>query len=157
MFRGRAYFKVTGDVFVRNSATGSLDQRVLTLTFLDDDTAVAMPTLTINATGWTDGTNTGTFAYVVTGWCGDSVYIDANHAGTEPTENSDLYIKMWSVDLLGGTGVDQVDNTAERDVYFLNNGLPKPAPFADSWVVTITNNAVLSATGTIRIILFPCK
>ena len=81
------------------------------------------------------------------------VVIDANHAGTEPQENSELYIYENGFDLLAGGGVDNVDNSAERQVYFNNGTDPVRQPIAGDLTVTITQQAaaVNSATGTIYI------
>ena len=128
--------------------------RELTLTFVGDDATGAIPDLTLTASTWTDGTNSGTHSSLL-GYWGDEVQIDGNHAGIEPTENSELYIYQGGQDLLDGNGVDMVDNTAERTVYFQADGLPKRRPFNGSWTIRVTQQAAAtaSATGTIKIIL----
>ena len=124
--------------------------RVITIAFVADSADGTIPTLALNAS------TTGLKHGAPFGWFGHAVSIDCNHAGTEPTENSELYIyDAYGGDMLGGQGVDQVDNTAERRVYFHNGTAPVRQPCVDAWTVTITQQAAAtnSATGTIKIIL----
>jgi len=74
-----------------------------------------------------------------------------------PTENSEIYIYQNSFDMLGGNGVDQIDNTAEREVLFYFAGQAVTRPIFESMVVTVSQQAAAtnSATGTIRIFLMP--
>jgi hypothetical protein len=141
---------ISGDSVIRSPVLDRYVFRVITIIFTADDTNGAIPDLTLNAS--TAGLAYGSPA----GWFGYSVFIDCNHAGVEPTENSELYIlNAVGGDMLGGQGVDQVDNTIERHVYFHNGTAPVKQPMIDTWTVRITQQAVAtnSATGTIKIIL----
>ena len=148
-------FKVTGDEIIRGYA--GVTHRVLTLAFVADAAAGTIPNLTLNPSGWTDGVFSGTFGTKLTGWVAYKLEIDCNHAGTEPTEDSEIYIYQHSIDLLDGNGVNAIDNTAERQIYFQSDGLPMPQPIIDSLTVTVTQQAAVtnSATGTIYLILKP--
>jgi len=153
-FAAGSYFKVTSDVIKHNPLVEKVFQRVMTLTFVADDAAGTIPDLSLSDAGWTDGTYSGTFKTRLHSWYGFKVIIDGNHAGTEPTENSELYIYQYGFDLLGAGGVDQVDNSAEREVYFSDGTNKCKQPFVNTITVTVTQQAVVtnSATGTIVII-----
>jgi len=114
----------------------------------------------------TDGTSTATItantASTVTGtlsggttdndWdVGDTYTIAA-----EPKEDSDLYIYQGGIDLLDGNGVDMVDNTTERDVYFAIDSLPATRLITGDLVLTITqaSSATASALGFLEIVLY---
>ena len=127
--------------------------RVITITFIADVAAGTIPDLTLNDS--TSGMIGKTES--ILGWYGYNVEIDCNHAGTEPTEDSELYIYQNGIDILGGNGVNQVDNTAEREVFFSFSSLGETRPVFDTWTVRITQQAAAtnSATGTIRLILVP--
>ena len=149
---------VTSDEIVYSYSTGRVvTQRVITIAFTADDTDGSIPSLTLDSDTWTDGTNSGALSKPIEGWFGYMVEIDCNHAGTEPTENSELYIYQNSLDMLGGNGVDQVDNTAEREVLFYFASTAVTRPVYDSMVVTISQQAAAtnSATGSIRLVLTP--
>ena len=151
-------FVLTTDTIIRNWGTGQVTQRVLTLTFTGDASDGIIPSLTLSSTGWTDGTNTGTFdsnSEALLGWFLYQVEIDGNLGGTEPTENSELYIYKNSFDLLGGNGVDQVDNSAERIVFCTDGSVSIKAPITDTIVITVTqqSTATNSATGTIKLVM----
>jgi len=154
-FAAGSSFTVTSDVLVRNYGAGKLNFRVLTLAFTADDTDGSIPNLTLNPSGWTDGTNTGTFGVMLTGFYAYKIEIDCNHAGTEPTENSEIYIYQNGFDLLAAGGVDQIDNSVERQVFFSNGTSPQKQPIVGALTVTVTQQAVVtnSATGTIYLIL----
>jgi hypothetical protein len=126
---------------------------VITIGFTADAAAGTIPDLTLNdsATGMLGSTES------ILGWYGYMVEIDCNHAGTEPTEDSEIYIYQNGIDILGGNGVNQVDNTAEREVFFSFSSTGVTRPVFNTWTVTVTQQAAAtnSATGTIRIILVP--
>jgi len=141
---------VSSDSLIWSRALNRPVFRVITVIFTADDTTGAIPDLTLNAAtaGLTQGSPFG--------WFGYAVIIDCNHTGIEPTENSELYIlNAGGGDVLGGQGVDQIDNTAERFVYFHNGSVPFKQPMVGAWTVRVTQQAVAtnSATGTIQIIL----
>lgn len=138
---------VSGDTMIYSKALNRPEIRVITVTFTADVAAGTIPDLTLNAS--TTGIRHGDIA----GWYGYKVIIDCNHAGTEPQENSELYIYENGFDLLAGGGVDQVDNTAERQVYFNNGTDPVKQPISTTLTVTVTQQAaaVNSATGTLYI------
>jgi len=127
--------------------------RVITITFTADAAAGTIPDLTLNdsTTGMIGSSES------LLGWYGYFVEIDCNHSGTEPTEDSELYIYQNGIDILGGNGVNQVDNTAEREVFFSFSSTGVTRPVIDTWTVRVTQQAAAtnSATGTIRIILAP--
>ena len=88
----------------------------------------------------------------IKGWYLDKVQIDGNHAGTEPTENSDFYLYDENgFDILGGAGVDQVDNTAEREVTPICGSVEKPQPITSALTLALSNNVVTNATCTFRL------
>ena len=149
-FAAGSSISISGDDLIWNPALNRPVFRVITVIFTADDTNGAIPdlTLTTGATGLVHGTPIG--------WLGYAVFIDCNHAGTEPTENSELYIlDPVGGDMLGGQGLDQVDNTIERHVYFHNGSVPVKQPMVDTWTVRVTQQAVAtnSATGTIKIVM----
>lgn len=140
---------VSGDSVIHSSALNRPEMRVITIIFTADDTDGSIPSLTLN--GSTTGIKHGSLG----GWFAYNIVIDGNHAGTEPTENSEIYIYQSGFDLLGAQGVDQVDNTAERQVYFSDGTSKVKQPVYDTLTVTITQQAVAtnSATGTVYLIL----
>lgn len=149
-------FQVTGTQFFESQQSGGPTAMVLTAAFVADDTDGSIPNLVISARSWTDGTLSGSLQAGETpiGWYGYRVLIDCNHAGTEPTENSELYVYESGFDLLGGNGVDQVDNTAERLVFFSDGTTNGKQIVTGALTVTVTQEAVAtnSATGTIYIV-----
>jgi len=136
---------LAGDDLIYSRALNRPAVRVLTVTFLAGSADGVIPSLTLNSS--TTGIKHGDLA----GWYGYKIIIDCNHAGTEPTENSEIYIYENGFDLLAAGGVDQVDNTAERQVYFNNGTDPVKQPIANTLTVTITQQAAAtnSATGTV--------
>lgn len=141
---------ISGDTLIWSKSLNRPVFRVITVIFTADAANGSIPDLSL------DATTTGLVHGSPLGWFGYSVMIDCNHAGTEPTENSELYILVPAGgDMLGGQGVDQVDNSIERHVYFHNGTAPVKQPMADTWTVRVTQQAVAtnSATGTIKIIM----
>jgi len=141
---------ISGDDLIWSKPLNRSVFRVITVIFTASSTDGSVPDLTLNAD--TAGLKNGS----PLGWYGYAVIIDCNHAGTEPTENSELYIlNAGGGDVLGGQGVDQVDNTAERFVYFHNGSVPFKQPMVGTWTVRVTQQAaaVNSATGTLYVIL----
>jgi hypothetical protein len=128
--------------------------RTVTTIFTADDATGAIPSLTINKN--TAGISQGPFdGYVF--W---KVDIDCNHAGTEPTEDSDLVVLHNGVDLLDTGGTDMIDNTAERSLYAsVNSGGFIPIPIISDMIATITQAAAAtnSATGTLKFIFIKLK
>jgi hypothetical protein len=143
---------VTNDNIYYNS-DDTVAFRVTTITFTADAAAGTIPDLEINdsTTGMIGPTKS------ILGWYGYFLEIDCNHSGTEPTEDSEIYIYQSGIDLLGGNGVNQVDNTTEREVFFYFGSTKVTRPFYDTLTVRITQQAAAtnSATGTIRIISVP--
>ncbi len=154
-FGAGSQFLVTGDSVIYSHALNRPIARLITAAFTADNGTGAIPNLTITGTAWSDGTNTGTLRHSINGWLGYKVIIDANHGGTEPSEDSELYIYENSFDLLAGGGVDQVDNTIERQVFFNNGTYNVKQPLTAAVTITVTQQAVAvnSATGTIYIYL----
>uniref|UniRef100_A0A6H1ZLL1 Uncharacterized protein n=1 Tax=viral metagenome TaxID=1070528 RepID=A0A6H1ZLL1_9ZZZZ len=150
-------FKVTADVVYGNTAKDRT--RVMTVTAVADDSTATFPTLTITPTAWSDTeSNSGTLDWRLTGWSMYELYVDGNRTdATEPTENSDLTIKQFSVDTLGGNGTDIVDNTAEGSTYFMNDALPMPRPIAGNLVWEISNNSSPSASVEFRLFMVPTE
>jgi hypothetical protein len=146
---------LVADDFIVKDSSGAVKSRVITITFTADNATGAIPSLTLSNMTWTDGTNTGTLSDKVDSWFAKMLEIDCNHAGTEPTENSDIYVYQNGVDMLCGNGVGRVDNSDEKEVLFCFAGTAEPYPVYGSLVVTVTQQvtATNSATGTIRIIL----
>lgn len=141
---------VTSDIIYKNSATGE-PVRVIEIGFTADSGDGSIPDLTLNAA------TTGIQAYhPLLGWHLFKIWIDGNHSGTEPTEDSEIYLYEGGIDLLGGNGVDQVDNSDEREVYFEVNGQPATVPVISDLTLTITQQAVAtnSAAGSIKIVLY---
>ena len=138
---------VSGDKLIYSKALNRPEIRLITVTFTASATDGTIPNLTLNSD--TTGIKHGSIA----GWYGYKIIIDCNHAGTEPTENSEIYIYENGFDLLAAGGVDQVDNTAERQVFFNNGTYNIKQPISTTLTVTITQQAAAtnSATGTIYI------
>lgn len=62
---------------------------------------------------------------------------------TGPTDNSDLYIyDEFDFDLLGGQGVDAVDNTTDSEVVPSIGGVLAPQPITGTISLDILNNSV---------------
>jgi len=95
----------------------------------------------------------------VKGWVLDEVRIDGNHAGTEPTEDSDLYLyrsyntSPGDFDVLGGNGVDQVDNTASRVVVPASAGQNKWAYVSTPLTLYIVQAAVVTNSAVVYVTL----
>ena len=157
-FGAGSSFKVTGDELMKNRYSDTGATRVLKMLAIADSTTASFASLTINPTGWSDTEgNSGSFVYPSIGWRTHTLYIDGNHDSTEPTENTDITVKQYGVDLLDGNGTDAVDNTAERAVYFQVDGLPMPCPIAGSLLFEISNNASPSASVTFRLLMIPSE
>ncbi len=140
---------VSGDSLIYSSAANHHQMRVITIIFTADDATGAIPSLTLNSS--TTGIKHGSLA----GWFAYNIVIDGNHGGIEPTESSEIYIYQSGFDLLGAQGVDQVDNTAERQVYFSDGTNKVKQPVYDTLTATITQQAAAtnSATGTVYLVL----
>lgn len=92
-------------------------------------------TITANSQSTVTGTLTG-------GTQNDWDAADTYTIAAEPTENSDVYFYMGGIDILDANGVDQVDNTTERDLYFAVNGVPATRLITGDIVITTTQAAV---------------
>lgn len=67
---------------------------------------------------------------------------DAGVVGTEPTNNSEIYIYQNGIDLLGGNGVNKVDNDSENIIHCKPDQVNyEVTPITDDIVVTITQQA----------------
>ena len=143
---------VSGDELFYNNKTGLLNYRMITIAVLAASDDAAMATLDLN------GDTTGLVHGPLLGWFAYSMDIDCNHAGTEPTEDTDITILQNGGDMLDGNGTDMLDNTAERSVYFATDGLGMPKPISRTITVTpdsAVSNAVNSATCTLYFYLVP--
>lgn len=146
-FAAGSAISVSGDSLIYSRALNRPEIRLITVIFTADNGSGVIPNLTLNAA------TTGIIHGDIAGWYGYKIIIDCNHGGTEPTENSEIYIYENGFDLLAGGGVDQVDNSAEREVFFNNGTYNIKQPISTTLTVTITQQAVVtnSATGTIYI------
>ena len=146
-FAAGSSISVSGDDLIYSKALNRPEIRLITVIFTADNGDGTIPNLTLNAA------TTGIIHGDIAGWYGYKIIIDCNHGGTEPTENSEIYIYENGFDLLAGGGVDQVDNSAEREVFFNNGTYNIKQPISTTLTVTITQQAVVtnSATGTIYI------
>lgn len=113
-----------------------------------------------NSTDGSSGTITANTASTVTatlsgGTDDDWDNGDSYTIATEPTENSELYIYQGGQDILGGGGVDQVDNTTENTVYCTVNSNQITPPIISDLVITMTQEAPATndAVGTIKLVL----
>jgi hypothetical protein len=136
---------VSSDKVYRNAETGDV-LRVITCIFTADSANGSIPDLSITS-------QTANINYPVIGWYLYKVRIDCNHAGTEPTENSEIYAYEGGFDLLKNAGVDQVDNSDEREVLCY----PATQPIImGTLTVTVTQQATAtnSATGTYYLVFY---
>ena len=138
---------ISGDSLIYSKALNRPVTRLVTVIFTADNGTGAIPDLTLNAA--TTGINHGDLA----GWSGYKIITDGNHGGTEPSEDSEVYIYENGFDLLAGGGVDNLDNTAERQVFFNNGTYNIKQPISADLTLTVTQQAAVvnSATGTIYI------
>jgi hypothetical protein len=114
--------------------------RVIYLT-ATDDTGAADPTITI-----TDGVSG--LNHSLASWWLYRVSVKGNHAGTEPTQDSDITMTEDGADLFEGQGVNAVDNDATNFFF------PQAVPHVDDWVLTITGNSVNGAVTYVRLLLY---
>jgi hypothetical protein len=159
-FGASSIFQVTDDDMYWNTGEGlnRVVSRMITMTFAAEASTGALADIVITEDTWTDGGIEGTLVHgSIEGWRLEKIYIDGNHAGGEPTEDSDIYIYMLGKDQLNGRGIDQVDNSTERALYFSTAGQPRRQDI----VGAVTISVVLSlpkawvATGTLYLILVP--
>jgi len=106
---------------------GSANASVLTDTDAGFDVNQFVGYTISNTTDGSSGTITANTASTVTatltgGTDNDWDVGDAYTIAAEPTEDSDLYIYQGGLDILEGNGVDQVDNTTERNAYCMIDG-----------------------------------
>jgi len=159
-FGAGSLFQVTDDdvYYSPGNALNRVVSRMITLAFVADNGTGVIPSLVITEDAWTDGTLTGTLKHgSIEGWQLDKIDIDCNHGGTEPTEDSELYVYQLGVDLLDANGVNMIDNTVERSVHFATDGQPKRQDVVGAVTITVTQQAVVtnSAAGTLYLILVP--
>lgn len=125
------------------SSDRHLVRRIITFSCTGDSSDGSIPNTDTSAT------NTA----LIKGWYLYKVQTDGNHAGTEPTENSDVYIKDASgIDLLDGNGVDMLDNTAEREFHPAIDGTPALQAIDGTITLDVDNQGVNSATYTVKLI-----
>ena len=80
------------------------------------------------------------------------LYDSATGAASNPTDDSDLYI--WStedrLDILGGNGVNAVDNAGDNTIYPATS----TQPLTGAEIIDIDNNIVVGATCYIKLYLY---
>jgi len=147
-FGANSSMTVSKDTMISSSELSRVNVRVITIIFTADDGTGVIPDLTLNV-------STAGILHDTVGWTAYKLEIDGNHGGTEPQENSEVYIYQNAIDLLDGNGVDKLDNTTENAVYFQTDSLPMPQPITGDLTVTVTQQAaaVASATGTLYLTL----
>ncbi len=96
------------------------------------------------------------------GWKLCLVNLVGNHAGTEPKEDCDVYLYQAAggvtkaIDLLGGNGVDELDNTVNKTIPPLVDSVAACQPILGSTVtLDVDGNDVNSATFTVEAIFMP--
>lgn len=136
-------FVVTSDTVIGPAPWSTMQTRVILLT-ATDDTADSDPSLALSD-------DTSGLSGSLDGWWLYQLYIDGNHAGTEPTEDSDLTVTCYDYDWLATGGTDKVDNTQTNRID------PTSVPFTDTVTFTITNNSVDGAITYIYLILYAEK
>jgi len=135
---------VTSDVIHDNHYTNA-SVRVVTVIFTADDSDGSIPDTTLNRN------TTGITHDSIKGWHLWEVFIDCT-SGVTPTDDSDLYVYQDGNDLLDGNGVDRVDGSAVDTTYpRIDSSGPYPRPVSDDLTLTISNNSVNSAVGTITL------
>ena len=135
---------VMSDVIYDNHYTGA-SVRVVTVIFTADDSDGSIPNTTLNRN------TTGIVHGSIKGWHLWEVFIDCI-SGVSPTDDSDLYVYQDGNDLLDGNGADKVDGSAVDTTYpRIDSSDPYPRPVSDDLTLTISNNSVNSATGTITL------
>jgi len=135
---------VTSDVIYDNHYTDA-SVRVVTVIFTADDSDGSIPNTTLNrnTTGITHGS--------IKGWHLWEMFIDCT-SGVTPTDDSDMYVYQDGNDLIGGNGVDKVDGSTVNSVYpGIDGSGPYPRPVSGDLILTISNNSVNSAVGTITL------
>jgi len=80
------------------------------------------------------------------------LYTSATGAASNPTDDSDLYI--WStedrLDILGGNGVNGVDNATDNTIYPATS----TQPLTGGEIIDIDNNIVVGATCYLKLYLY---
>ncbi len=147
VFAANASTTVTNDELHINDKTREVT-REITIALLADDGTGLYDDLVLN-------TDTAGINYKMEGWSGYTIIIDGNHGGVEPSEDSEIYVYQYGMDLLDANGVNMVDNTAERNVHFAADGQPLMQPFVDTWTITTTAQAAVvnAAVVTLYLIL----
>lgn len=115
-------------------------------------------TITNSTDGSSSGTitaNTGTTVTVTLSGGTDHDFDngDTYQISVEPTENSEIYIYQKGMDLLGGNGANNVDNTTENDVYTYINTVPAFLPIIDDLTVIITQQSVATNSAVVFVYL----
>ena len=135
---------VTADNVFSNPVNGS-PSRVVEVSFKADDTDGSVPDTTIN------NNTTGVVHGSLEGWHLWEVFIDCT-SGVTPTDDSDMYVYQDGNDLIGGNGVDKVNGSTVNSVYpGIDGSGPYPRPVSGDLILTISNNSVNSAVGTITL------
>jgi hypothetical protein len=147
-------------VHIDGDHAGAHDGSADAVTLTDEDAGFP-PDLLIgytisNATDSSTATITDNTASTVTGTLSGGSQNDWDVGDTytiaaEPTENSELYIYLNGYDILEAGGVDQVDNTTERNLYCKLNSAQANIPIVSDLTVTITQQATATNSALIFI------
>jgi len=92
------------------------------------------------------------------GWCIWKIQTVGNHGGTEPTQDAEVYIKDANAfDLLGGQGVDLLDNDANNETYAVIDDTAALQPIVGTITYDVDATSVNSATWDIYLYLKRCE
>ena len=95
-----------------------------------------------------------TFGKLIIGWFLHKIIV--NPGTTAPTAATDLTITdSDGIDYLDGNGTDLIHNIDSKQSYPAIDGVPSLQPITSDLVLTITNNAVNSATLTVKLFFVP--
>ena len=121
---------------------GELVAKILTFTCVGDAANGTIP----------DTDTTTSITAQIKGWFIDKIHTVVGSPG--PTADSDVYIKDTdALDLLGGAGVDQLDNATDHIVYPLAT-LVHTRPLIDgALTLDVDNQAVTEAAYTVKVFI----
>jgi len=91
------------------------------------------------------------YTSLIRGWDLVSVWAYPTSGGTAPTTDSDFTVTENGLDLLATQGTDQISNTATLATYTKIDGAAAEVRILGALTVTVTNQAVHSATYTIEL------
>lgn len=95
-----------------------------------------------------------TFTKLIIGWFLHKIIV--NPGTTAPTAATDITITDDDgIDFLDGNGTDLIHNTDSKQAYGMIDGVPSLQPITSDLLLTITNNAVNSATFAVKLIFVP--